>query len=448
MDKKEKLCKMSIAEFIDILEKPGNKIIKHFVEADVFLKGMKQIRDEVVEQNEFKEQLLKIVKGFIAAKEMKVYDSKESKHTVLFGGPGIGKTMIAKILGDIFAGMGFIGLKQTSNVFANFKSLQDALLRRQKLIIHAYENKNKRVMQKINSTNKAVVIAKKCMALLIANPHPAGAQLTTELTRIIEIVESTNMELEELAVEMSPNMGGMEITADSRMTKTKNDPSHHFKTINPNDVISSYVGDTAQRCTKMMEECMDGIAYFDEAYNLCNPTRGYDDPYAKSALTIINLYMSEYPDRLIVIFSGYEGAIRKNLFKTQEGLESRFAYKFTLKEYSGDGLTKIYIIALKKLKLHIENTPHLRHIITENKKLFKFQGRDMYSLATYTKNIHAAKSFEALVEGKKVSNTISDIETIKQAVEDFKVMQGKDEEERDEVNLDALERRLREQFNL
>ena len=421
---------MSLKEFIASVEKKGIKVTHHFNEPDILLSTLKELDEDVVEQEAFKHQVLKMIKAFIASKERGIYNDKDLKHCLLIGGPGIGKTMMGRILCKIFVGLGFIGLKKSCGKVSSFSKLQDELLRRQKLKIRSYEVKNKRVMQRVNATNKAAVIAKKCMSLMIATPHPAGAQVTSELAKIVDIIESTNVELEELMVDHSPVLGNLEVEADSNMAKTKGDPDLPFKTLKVNDVVSRYVGDTAHLCTKAMEGCMDGVAYFDEAYNLCNSSHGFSDTYGQSALTIINEYMSNYPDRLIVVFSGYKGSIEKNLFRVQEGLASRFTYKFEMQPYSAAGLTKIYIVALNKAKWNIEDTPQLRKIIGDNKDLFIFQGRDMYSLATYTKNIMSEKIYDDLIEGKKVSDTITDLNVVMEAIEDFKeVMRGNNENE-------------------
>lgn len=429
---------MSLKEFIDGVEKKGPKLTRHFNEPEILISALKELDRDVVEQTNFKRQVLKMVKSFIASKERGIYDDKDLKHCLLIGGPGIGKTMAGRILCKIFVGLGFIGVKKTTGKVASFSKLQDELLRRQKLKIRAYEAKNKRVMQRINATNKAAAIAEKCISFLIANPHPTGKQLNSELAKIVDIIKTTNVELEELMVDRSPVMGNLEVEADSTMAKTKGDPDLPFEVLHPNDVVSRYVGDTAHLCTKTMERCLDGVAYFDEAYNLCNSSHGFADTYGQTALTIINRYMSDYPDRLVVVFSGYKGSIEKNLFKVQEGLASRFTYKFEMEPYSSDGLTKIYIIALKKAKWKIENTPQLRKIISDNKELFKFQGRDMYSLATYTKNIMAEKIYEDLVEGKKVSDTITDLEVVLKAIEDFKEVMGGNTEENQMSDMERM----------
>ena len=140
-----------------------------------------------------------------------------------------------------------------------------------------------------------------------------------------------------------------------------------------------------------MTDALDGVAYFDEAYNLCNDSTGLSDSYGRVALTTINQFMDEYADRLIVVFAGYKNEIYNNLFKTQRGLESRFTNKFEIERYNHEELTRIFIQRLEYSEWIIDNTPELNNLIKENYKLFEFQGRDMDTLAMYTKMLFLKK---------------------------------------------------------
>jgi len=429
--KRKPLKNMSLIDFIKDLEQKDSRIYHHFNEPEILLGALKELRDDLIGQLPFKTEILRIIKAFVASKQRGIYNDKDMKHCLLYGGPGIGKTMACRILCKVFVGLGGFGAKSGQSKFASFNKLQDEILRRQKTKIKAYESNNKRVMQRINATDKAVVHAKNCLKLLVAAPHPSASQLINEITRIIEIIDTTNIELADLTRDKVTSIGGMEVEADKTMAKTKGDPDLPFTEVNTNDVVSRYVGDTSHLCTKTMEQCRGGVAYFDEAYNICQDSRGFTDSYGRTALTIINRYMSEYPDELIVVFSGYKADIERNLFRVQEGLASRFTYKFQMEKYTGDEMAKIFIIALEKNKWKIENTPQLRKLITDNISLFKYQGRDMYNLAIYTKNIVADNIYSDLIAGKKVSDTITDMEIIKQAIETFKEIRGTHDDDRD-----------------
>ena len=144
------------------------------------------------------------------------------------------------------------------------------------------------------------------------------------------------------------------------------------------------------------------------------------DQYGKEALTVINQFMDEQSDKLIVVFAGYKDDIYRNLFRVQQGLESRFTTKFEIEKYTSDELVQIYIQRLSFSDWIIENTPQLRELIKDNFELFKFQGRDMDNLAIYTKNVISENLYDDIVAGRNVSNKITDLRHVKKAVEIFK----------------------------
>ena len=112
--------------------------------------------------------------------------------------------------------------------------------------------------------------------------------------------------------------------------------------------------------------------------------------------------------------------IYNNLFRAQKGLESRFTNKFEIEKYNAIQLTKIFIQRLNYSDWFIDNTPELNKIIKDNFELFKYQGRDMDTLALYTKNIISEQLYDDIMIGKKIPNQINDLDVIKKAIEVFK----------------------------
>ena len=56
----------------------------------------------------------------------------------------------------------------------------------------------------------------------------------------------------------------------------------------------------------------------------------------------------------------------------------------------------------------------------DNFSLFKYQGRDMDTLALYTKNIMSEKLYDDILAGKNIPNQITDLDVVRQAVAIFK----------------------------
>ena len=137
-------------------------------------------------------------------------------------------------------------------------------------------------------------------------PQRTYSELFTDLSGSNNIIEESSKLMKELNTVKSQSYNGMEVEIEKEMETTKDDVDLPFYVYNRNDVVSRYVGDTSHRCTKAMNEALGGVAYFDEAYNLCNDTNGLGDQYGRVALTIINQYMDTFSDRLIVVFSGYK----------------------------------------------------------------------------------------------------------------------------------------------
>ena len=169
-----------------------------------------------------------------------------------------------------------------------------------------------------------------------------------------------------------------------------------------------------------MNDALGGVAYFDEVYNLCNDSMGMGDSYGREALTVINQYMDTYSDRLIVVFSGYKEDIYNTIFKVQRGLESRFTNKFDIEAYTAEELTQIFIQRLQICGWTLENSPELVKIIKENYRIFKYHGRDMDTLAVYTKNVMSEKVYGNIMEGQKFPTVITDLEVVRNAVQIFK----------------------------
>jgi SpoVK/Ycf46/Vps4 family AAA+-type ATPase len=434
---------MSIQEFLHDLQKKDSKLKDFFAEPDKLIKSLLKL-DNVIGMKKVKSQIVKQIKTFISTKAKGIYKESDRKHCLLCGPPGCGKTTVGRILCEIWVSIGFIGRKGSINKKVNsFNRVQDELIRSQRQEIKELKDKIRMCTGHINKINRLPVVNKRAINNLIRIKDSTTQKelintTIRDLSSSNKIIGQTNDVIKKIIAQKNPFYNGFGVEADASMSSTqeKDEDDVPFHAYNRNDLVSRYVGDTAHRSKKAMDDALDGVAYIDEAYNLCNDSSGFSDSYGREALTTINQYMDEHADKLIVVFAGYKDEIYNNLFRVQKGLESRFTNKFEIEDYTPEELVSIYVQRLGYSEWYIKETPELIKIIKDNFKLFKYQGRDMDTLALFTKNIVSERIYDSVQTGQKFSSTITDLDVVRMAVATFKSgMIGKVEEVNTEDNL-------------
>ena len=432
---------MSIKSFINDLEKTP-KLKEYFSEPEKLIVSLKKL-DNIIGMKQVKSQIVKQIKTFISAKAKGIYKESDRKHCLLCGPPGCGKTTVGKILCEVWVSMGFIGRKglNCNSKVNSFSKVQDELIRSQRQEVKDLKDKIRMCSGHMSKINRLPVVNKRVINNLIrlkdsVSDKESVADTIRDLSSANKIITQTNDIIKKIIEQKNPLYNGFGIEADTSMTDHKREDDVPFHAYNRDDLVSRYVGDTAHRCKKAMNDALDGVAYIDEAYNLCNDSSGFSDSYGREALTTINQYMDEHADKLIVVFAGYKEDIYNNLFRVQRGLESRFTNKFEIERYTPEELTKIYIQRLSYSQWYLEETLELKSIIRDNFELFKYQGRDMDTLALYTKNIVSERIYESIQTGQNFSSKITDLDIVRKAVEIFRQnMIGKIEENNPQDNL-------------
>lgn len=166
-----------------------------------------------------------------------------------------------------------------------------------------------------------------------------------------------------------------------------------FKKVTRNDLIAGYLGQTAIKTKKVIEECLGGVLFIDEAYSLAS---GGDngDSYSKECIDILCESLSDHKNNLMVIVAGYEEELNDTFFKVNRGLQSRFIWRFNMEPYTAKELKGIF----KKLVLDqdwgfITETVLQDKWFEERKEHFSSYGRDMELLFTYTKIAHGRRVY-------------------------------------------------------
>jgi hypothetical protein len=114
-----------------------------------------------------------------------------------------------------------------------------------------------------------------------------------------------------------------------------------FTVARRDDFIAGYLGQTAIKTKKLLDSCIGGVLFIDEAYSL-GPPKGDNDSFAKEAIDTINQFLSENYEDFICIIAGYEKNLQENFFSNNPGLDRRFPWKFSIDKYTTDELFKIF----------------------------------------------------------------------------------------------------------
>jgi ATP-dependent 26S proteasome regulatory subunit len=181
-----------------------------------------------------------------------------------------------------------------------------------------------------------------------------------------------------------------------------------FKKVTRADLIAGYLGQTALKTRDVIKECLGGVLFIDEAYALGNEDK--KDTFSKECLDTLCESLSEHKNNLMVIIAGYETDLNNCFFNYNQGLNSRFTWRFKTDEYSADDLCKIF---LKKVNdggwyLAEDSNINVKWFET-NKSHFKFYGRDIENLFAKTKIAHSRRVFCLEFNVKKYL-TIKDID--------------------------------------
>jgi Cdc6-like AAA superfamily ATPase len=181
-----------------------------------------------------------------------------------------------------------------------------------------------------------------------------------------------------------------------------------FKKVTRSDLIAGYLGQTASKTQDVIKEALGGVLFIDEAYALGNPEKR--DSFAKECIDTLCEALSEHKDNLMVIIAGYEKELKECFFKFNQGLDSRFTWRFKTDEYNHEDLYKIFLKKVKEIGWTVESTSNINvEWFKKNKDYFKFYGRDIENILAKTKIAHSRRVFCKSVDEKR-KITLNDLD--------------------------------------
>lgn len=168
------------------------------------------------------------------------------------------------------------------------------------------------------------------------------------------------------------------------------------------DLIGQYLGQTATKTKRVLEDAQGGILVIDEAYSLGDTEQR--DSFSRECLDTLNQYLSECRRDLICIIAGYKDDLENRFFKTNAGLKRRFAFQYTIPDYTAHQLREIFMQNVRDCGWTIEEHAAPMGFFEENHHCFLHNGGDMELLFGKIKFEHARRVFsKMLYEQKRIT---------------------------------------------
>ena len=165
-----------------------------------------------------------------------------------------------------------------------------------------------------------------------------------------------------------------------------------FKKVTRSDLVAGYLGQTALKTKDVIKEALGGVLFIDEAYSLGNPEKR--DSFSKECIDTICEALSDNKENLMVIIAGYEKDLKECFFNYNQGLDSRFIWRFKTDNYTAEDLYKIFLKKVNDIGWEIDDNSNISiDWFKKNKEYFKFYGRDIETLLSKTKIYHSRRVF-------------------------------------------------------
>jgi hypothetical protein len=344
--------------------------------------GMKSVKDSIVGQIVF------FLNEFDGAK------NQDMLHTIIQGPPGVGKTTLGKIIGELYYYLDII-----KPVVAKPKVAPKPQPPRRLKIITFEELLNMELDDYMNR-------------------RPGGNKKDDK-----EDKEDKDEEKETEDDDCGCDEDKVDGWGGAEGKEGEGKDGFKFKIVTRDMLIGKFLGHTAKQTADVIKSCEGGVMFIDEAYSLGNPEGR--DSFSKECLDTLNQHLSEQKCNLLCIIAGYKDALDKCFFSYNEGLRRRFPFVYTIEKYTPEELCLIFKKMVSEMGWFTEEVPE--KFFKDNYDSFTNAGGDIETLFLLSKIEHSKRSLFETENKKKIN--IKDLEN---AFKQFKINKDKKSDKEDD----------------
>lgn len=173
--------------------------------------------------------------------------------------------------------------------------------------------------------------------------------------------------------------------------------SDKFRIANRSDLVGEYVGHTATKTQKVIDESIGGVLFIDEVYALGNggasTSDSRSDSFSLECINTLNQNLTERKGEFILIIAGYREETERFFFGLNQGLKRRFSFYYNIEGYDWQQLSRILIFKVGRLA---------RWHLTEAAQRFLLDERFLESRMAHFP--HFAGDIETLLLNIKISH--------------------------------------------
>ena len=126
----------------------------------------------------------------------------------------------------------------------------------------------------------------------------------------------------------------------------------HLIEVDRSSLVGQYIGETAQKTEKVIEDAMGGLLFIDEAYTLVKKG-GSGQDFGQEAIDTLLKRMEDKAGQFAIIVAGYPDEMN-DFLSSNPGMKSRFNHFFNFEDYNPDELIEIFTGMSKKEEYSIE----------------------------------------------------------------------------------------------